>query len=285
MNNPTIIVTSILSNLIKLRTSLHDALTATTSRSILDPEYAKRKIQINDKISDDYNKGVETLNAAIDNLSKIQYSSDLNIIHILKFLSLIRVPNLKIIEFTYDYKIVNHETLLDIEYPLDLVPEDFTCKILNVVMSRPCDIPGAAIIDRVIVEKSPQNPFNRQPWPDVIPILSSLQESINLFMRKVEWLYVYFQEGKKYKKAYVHSDINSWVLDSNITYVDFAKLVKELPENSLDATDGIQNPETNFVIYGLDKQPAYPVKYIYTIFFCNIKCLFLLDQEIRIMKS
>jgi hypothetical protein len=271
-NGLAIIVGNFILHLQKLRTGIYDSLQAMTQRMITDQNYRAKYNQINNRVMLDVKSSTDTLSAAIDELQKLQYYSGLNIIHILKVLSLIKLPGLIGIEFTYDYKVVNYETLLDIEYPMGLVPEEFNCNVLSVIMTYPILTTASSTVDLVLTKLTPENPYTRQAWPTKITPIEELREKINLFMQKVEWLYIYFQTDKKYKLAYSNQEINAWVQNNSVTYAEFIRLVISKQTNGLDLTDSQTGeeqrpkPATNFVIYGEGKQPAYPVKYIYDLF-------------------
>lgn len=221
----------------------------------------------------DAKKFGEVNTEVLDELKEMQARSKVNYVQILKLLSLYMVQSVMRVEFICDYKIINNETLLDVEYPDHLIPNEFRCATLMTIMSDPCDITKTVTVDRALIIKLKQqgqpNPFTKEPWPDHIKTNADLQSTINLFVRKIEWLYLAFQKDITYKVLYENSAIQDLLQDRTVSYADFAdrvnQFVLENPAIASGAQIATSAPHsTSLVAFRLNV--AYPPKYIFDMF-------------------
>lgn len=234
----------------------------------------KRPVESDKKY--DYKKQDEINAEVLAELQEMQARPNVNYIQILKLLSLYQLESVKQVEFTCDYKVVNNETLLDVEYPDHLIPEEFCCPTLSTIMSDPCEITTCVTVDRQLIIKSKQNgkpnPYTKQPWPENIETNSALQNRINLFVRKIEWLYLAFQKDRQFTVLYANSAIQDFLQDSTISYNDFAIRVKQFilehPEVFVARQDAI-TPAQAASLVAFRLNVAYPPKYIFDLFLDN----------------
>jgi|GEM_PF-2236618 len=71
-------------------------------------------------------------------LKKLQADDHVTPFAVMKILAQFEVPGLKQIEFKNLDEAQNIETLSDLDYPLDRVPDEYNCAVLMTVMSDPC---------------------------------------------------------------------------------------------------------------------------------------------------
>jgi len=102
----------------------------------------------------------------------------------MKILVQFEVPGVKQIEFKNNNEEINLERLLDINYPTDLVQNDYNCGVLMTIMSDPCKATTTEAVDRSVVLNTRQNPFTRQPWPEAVETNEVLSQEIGLFIKK-----------------------------------------------------------------------------------------------------
>ncbi len=195
----------------------------------------------------------------IAELKKLKTVEGISPTQVMKILVQFEVPGVKQIEFKNNNEEINLERLLDINYPTDLVPNDYNCGVLMTIMSDPCKATTTEAVDRSVVLNTRLNPFTRQPWPEAVETDEVLSQEIGLFIKKVEWLYYAFNDNERYKHLYHDETISSWLQDKHLSYELFCEQVNLHMANMSNTT--------NFVFFNPVKEDrALPAKYILDLF-------------------
>lgn len=186
----------------------------------------------------------------------MQNSKGINPVTIMKVLVQFEVPGIKRIEFTNDNTRINEETLLDVEFPMNLVPDAYNCSILMTIMSDPVEATPTANVDRAVTARVRNNPFTRQPWGDIRSNVI-LAEEINGFVKRVEWLFYAFQDNKQYQDLYHDARIKELLEDNALSFANFKSRVNQYL---------CEQTTTRAVIFTREKPVIYACKYILDLF-------------------
>lgn len=190
-------------------------------------------------------------------LQKLKASDNISPTQVMKILAQFEVPGIRQIEFKNDNEEFNLERLLDILYPIELVPTEYNCGVLMTIMSDPCKATPTEAVDRAVVKNTRTNPFTRQPWPASVPTDDRLAKEINLFIKKAEWLFYALNDNQRYITAYHDEVIQGWIQDKNTSYEDFCTQVNlHMSQNT-----------THFVFFTPETEiNVFPAKYILDLF-------------------
>lgn len=193
-------------------------------------------------------------------LQKLKASDNISPTQVMKILAQFEIPGIRQIEFKNDNEELNLERLLDIQYPIELVPNEYNCGVLMTIMSDPCKATPTEAVDRAVVKNTRTNPFTREPWPASVPTDETLAKEINLFIKKAEWMFYALNDNQRYKTAYHDEVIQGWLQDKNTSYEDFCSQVN-LHMSQANTTHFVFfTPETEKEIY------VFPAKYILDLF-------------------
>lgn len=193
----------------------------------------------------------------IDTLVALQADKIINPIHVMKIIAQIELPGVDYIEFNIQNMTANCETIEEVAFPHESIPDAFFCPILSIIMSDPIE-QFKTNMDRLIVNMHHENPYTRTPWPEKIDTNEELSKKIALFMKKIEWLYYSFSGSSEYQNLF--KPLLSRLKDDELSYKDFCSIVRqkiELP-SSQDRHSFFQQEHSPF-----------PVKYILDLFAKN----------------
>lgn len=182
-------------------------------------------------------------------LKKCKQNVDVNLFHIMKVLTHFQMPGIKKIEFiNKEGNFDSFARLLDVNYPLDLVSNDYNCSISKIIMSDPCKVTMTEFVDRTMV-KSTQ--------PTHVPTDNEKLDKINLFIKKVEYLYFAYNADQHYKNLYRDQYVQELLQDMNIPYEEWCARVNQ--HASISNT-------THFVFFKTIKETSILPKVILDLF-------------------
>jgi hypothetical protein len=154
-------------------------------------------------------------------LKKCKQNVDVNLFSIMKVLTHFQMPGIKKIEFINNNEEANFDSLarlLDVNYHLDLVSSDYNCSISKIIMSDPCKVTMTEFVDRTMVQST---------QPTNAPTDKERLDKINLFIKKVEYLYFAYNAEQHYKNLYRDQYVQELLQDMNIPYEELCTRVNQ----------------------------------------------------------
>lgn len=170
----------------------------------------------------------------------------INPTQITKILSQFKIPGVHFIEFKNMPQQIIEERLEDIDYPLEMIPETYLCKITTSIMSDPCLIGPEYYVDRLVINQHEKHPITRAQWPKQVSSDLELSSAIHLFVKKAEWLYFAYNDSGLYKTLYQDKGISASLYKKELSYEDFCLQTKVNHSKSVE--------ENSFVFFNTLRQ-------------------------------
>ena len=206
----------------------------------------------------------EVINA-LKKLEERSKTESISTIQIMQILSHFSVPGIKYIDYKSDQN-SNDEKISAMFYPTHLLMDRHLCKINGTIMldAGYCD-PDATdpvFIDYSARIKAPINPFNRQSWSPEFKRNKVLQDEIELFIKKIEFVYYHFYQNQQFRLVYEDTNVQEWLQNNTLNYEDFCTQIN----NDHERLTEIAYANAHFTLPNQNPKSILPLRYIGDLF-------------------